>query len=83
MRKASIRDDGFSRTTEFEKRIGFRLATWLGIDFRTSLRILKRSLRCFDDRERVPIRSLSVGVGLYLYKDDLADDKKFQEMLAS
>lgn len=28
-------------------------------------------------------RTLSVGVGLYLYKDDLADDKKFQEMLAS
>jgi hypothetical protein len=28
-------------------------------------------------------RILSVGVGLYLYKDDLADDKKFQEMLAS
>jgi len=28
-------------------------------------------------------RSLSVGVGLYLYKDDLADDKKFQEMLAT
>jgi hypothetical protein len=26
---------------------------------------------------------LSVGVGLYLYKDDLADDKKFQEMLAT
>ncbi len=26
-------------------------------------------------------RILSVGVGLYLYKDDLADDKKFQEML--
>jgi hypothetical protein len=24
---------------------------------------------------------LSVGVGLYLYKDDLADDKKFREML--
>jgi hypothetical protein len=28
-------------------------------------------------------RTLSVGVGLYLYKDDLADDKKFQEMLAT
>jgi hypothetical protein len=28
-------------------------------------------------------RILSVGVGLYLYKDDLADDKKFQEMLAT
>lgn len=28
-------------------------------------------------------RTLSVGVGLYLYKDDLADDKKFQEMLSS
>lgn len=28
-------------------------------------------------------RVLSVGVGLYLYKDDLADDKKFQEMLAT
>lgn len=28
-------------------------------------------------------RVLSVGVGLYLYKDDLADDRKFQEMLAS
>ena len=28
-------------------------------------------------------RTLSVGVGLYLYKDDLSDDKKFQEMLAS
>jgi hypothetical protein len=28
-------------------------------------------------------RTLIVGVGLYLYKDDLADDKKFQEMLAS
>lgn len=28
-------------------------------------------------------RTLSVGVGLYLYKDDLADDKKFQEMLGS
>jgi len=27
-------------------------------------------------------RTISVGVGLYLYKDDLADDKKFQEMLA-
>lgn len=27
-------------------------------------------------------KKLSVGVGLYLYKDDLADDKKFQEMLA-
>ena len=27
-------------------------------------------------------RTLSVGVGLYIYKDDLADDKKFQEMLA-
>ncbi|MGH9966604.1 MAG: DUF6502 family protein [Pyrinomonadaceae bacterium] len=26
---------------------------------------------------------LSVGVGLYLYKDDLADDRKFQEMLAT
>jgi len=26
---------------------------------------------------------LSVGVGLYLYKDDLADDKKFQEMLTT
>jgi len=25
---------------------------------------------------------LSVGVGLYLYKDDLVEDKKFQEMLA-
>jgi hypothetical protein len=28
-------------------------------------------------------RILSVGVGLYLYKDDLADDRKFQEMLAT
>jgi hypothetical protein len=28
-------------------------------------------------------KKLSVGVGLYLYKDDLADDKKFQEMLAT
>ncbi len=28
-------------------------------------------------------RTLSVGVGLYLYKDDLADDKRFQEMLSS
>lgn len=28
-------------------------------------------------------RTLSVGVGLYLYKDDLAEDKRFQEMLAS
>jgi hypothetical protein len=28
-------------------------------------------------------QKLSVGVGLYLYKDDLADDKKFQEMLAT
>jgi hypothetical protein len=28
-------------------------------------------------------QSLSVGVGLYLYKDDLADDRKFQEMLAT
>lgn len=28
-------------------------------------------------------RTLSVGVGLYLYKDDLADDKKFQEMLST
>jgi len=28
-------------------------------------------------------KTLSVGVGLYLYKDDLADDKKFQEMLAT
>ncbi len=28
-------------------------------------------------------RVLSVGVGLYLYKDDLADDKKFQEMLTT
>ncbi len=28
-------------------------------------------------------KTLSVGVGLYLYKDDLADDKKFQEMLAN
>ncbi|MGQ0429275.1 MAG: DUF6502 family protein [Gammaproteobacteria bacterium] len=28
-------------------------------------------------------QTLSVGVGLYLYKDDLADDKKFQDMLAS
>ena len=27
--------------------------------------------------------TLSVGVGLYLYKDDLADDRRFQEMLAS
>lgn len=26
--------------------------------------------------------ALSVGVGLYLYKDDLAEDRKFQEMLA-
>jgi hypothetical protein len=26
--------------------------------------------------------TLSVGVGLYLYKDDLVEDKKFQEMLA-
>jgi hypothetical protein len=28
-------------------------------------------------------QTLSVGVGLYLYKDDLADDKKFQEMLGT
>ena len=28
-------------------------------------------------------KTLGVGVGLYLYKDDLADDKKFQEMLAN
>ena len=28
-------------------------------------------------------RTLGVGVGLYLYKDDLADDKKFQEMLGT
>jgi Family of unknown function (DUF6502) len=28
-------------------------------------------------------RELSVGVGLYIYKDDLAEDKKFQEMLAT
>jgi hypothetical protein len=28
-------------------------------------------------------KKLSVGVGLYLYKDDLADDQKFQEMLAT
>jgi len=28
-------------------------------------------------------RMISVGVGLYVYKDDLADDKKFQEMLAT
>lgn len=28
-------------------------------------------------------QALSVGVGLYLYKDDLADDKKFQDMLAT
>jgi len=28
-------------------------------------------------------QTLSVGVGLYLYKDDLADDRKFQEMLAA
>jgi hypothetical protein len=28
-------------------------------------------------------KTLGVGVGLYLYKDDLADDKKFQEMIAN
>ena len=35
-------------------------------------------------RPRVGVdKTLSVGVGLYLYKDDLADDKRFQEMLAT
>ena len=28
-------------------------------------------------------KTLSVGVGLYLYKDDLADDRRFQQMLAT
>jgi hypothetical protein len=28
-------------------------------------------------------KTISVGVGLYLYKDDLADDRKFKEMIAN
>jgi hypothetical protein len=33
-------------------------------------------------RPRDGDKTLSVGVGLYLYKDDLAEDRKFQEMLS-
>jgi hypothetical protein len=28
-------------------------------------------------------KTISVGVGLYLYKDDLTDDRKFKEMIAN
>ncbi|TAK54234.1 MAG: hypothetical protein EPO25_07950 [Gammaproteobacteria bacterium] len=34
-------------------------------------------------RPQVGDRILSVGVGLYVYKDDLADDRKFQEIVES
>jgi hypothetical protein len=34
-------------------------------------------------RPQVGDRILSVGVGLYVYKDDLADDRKFEEIVES
>ncbi len=44
---------------------------------------LERQFVLFRKPQHGVDRVLSVGVGLYLYKDDLADDKKFQKMLAT